>query len=72
MNDDSGTGASRSRPPRSGESETLSGAAVLAIVILLAVVVTAGYLFAMKMIAVSRLDDCILGHRRNCEPPLVP
>ena len=72
MDDDTGTSPSRSRPPRNGESETLSGAAVFAIMAVLAVVVTAGYLFAMKMIAVSRLDDCILAHRRNCEPPLVP
>lgn len=72
MDDDTSTSAPRSRRPRTGDGDTLSDAGVVAVVVVLAVVLAAGYLFAMKMIAVSKLDDCILGHRRNCEPPLAP
>lgn len=76
MNDDTGNRRStRTRPPRESrgsDGETLSGPAVLAVLAVLALVLTGGYFFAMKMIAVSKLDDCILGHRRNCAPPLVP
>lgn len=72
MDDDTSTRPPPTRPPRSGDGETLSDAGFVAVVVVLAVVLVCGYLFAMKMIAVSKLDDCILGHRRNCEPPLAP
>ena len=70
MNDDPGNTASKTPIPRRGDGETLSGAAVIAILAVLALVITGGYFFAMKMVAVSKFEDCILGHRRNCEPPL--
>jgi hypothetical protein len=56
------------RRPRSGEpeSETLSGPAILCILALLALVVTGGYFFLLKMIDVSQQDDCVLANRHNC------
>jgi hypothetical protein len=65
VKDDTG---SRLRPRASseGESETLSGTAILAILVVIALVCTGGYFFLLKMIDVSRQDDCILAHRRNC------
>jgi hypothetical protein len=67
MNNDSG---SRNRPGApskdDGDSETLSGPAILVILALIALVCTGGYFFLLKMIDVSRQDDCILAHRKNC------
>lgn len=58
--------------PRGSGSETLSGPAILAILALLALVVTGGYFFLMKMIDISQQDDCLLAHRRNCAPSEPP
>jgi hypothetical protein len=71
MNDDTGgriRPGARPRSPGTGddESETLSGPAILVILALIALVCTGGYFFLLKMIDVSRQDDCILAHRRNC------
>jgi hypothetical protein len=62
MNDDTGN---RTRSGE-GESETLSGPAIVAILAVLALVLVGGYFFLLKMIDVSRHDDCVLAQRRNC------
>jgi hypothetical protein len=64
MNDDTGN-RTRSGEP---ESETLSGPAILATLAVLALVLVGGYFFLLKMIDVSRQDDCVLAQRRNCAP----
>jgi hypothetical protein len=64
MNDDTGNRARSGKP----ESETLSGPAILAILALLALVLTGGYFFLLKMIDISKQEDCILANRHNCEP----
>jgi hypothetical protein len=64
MKDDTGNRVRSGEP----ESETLSGLAILAILALLALVLTGGYFFLLKMIDISKQEDCILANRHNCEP----
>jgi hypothetical protein len=66
MNDDSGD---QPRPARRLETrgETPpSGLALLAFFAALAVACLGGYLLLMKLIDMSRQEDCLLAHRRNC------
>jgi hypothetical protein len=67
MDNDSGSRIPPGTPSKDdGDSETLSGPAILVILALIALVCTGGYFFLLKMIDVSRQDDCILAHRKNC------
>jgi hypothetical protein len=58
----------QSRQSGNGESETLSGRAILGILALIALVCVGGYFFLLKMIDVSQQEDCFLGQRKNCAP----
>jgi hypothetical protein len=58
----------QSREPGNGDSETLSGRAILAILTLVALTCVGGYFFILKMIDVSQQEDCFLAQRRNCAP----
>ena len=40
--------------------------------VVLALVCIAGYFFLMKLIDISREEDCLLGGRRNCAAITVP
>jgi hypothetical protein len=64
---------SRSGKLRNGDGEqTLSPLAILVVLALIALACVGGYFLLMKLIDVSRQEDCLLGGRRNCAPIEVP
>jgi hypothetical protein len=50
------------------DEQTLSGRELLFVMALIAFAVVGGYFFVLKMIDVSKQDDCVLANRRNCAP----
>jgi len=58
-------------PTKDGE-QTLSPHAILVILTTIALVCVGGYFLLMKLIDVSRQEDCFLAGRRNCDPIEVP
>lgn len=50
------------------EEPPLSGRAILAILTAIALACTGGYFFLLKMVDVSRQEDCVLAQRKNCGP----
>jgi len=74
MNDESGK-RSRSGVPRNnggGDEHAPSSRAVLAFFMVMAVLCVGGYFLLMKLIDMSRQEDCMLAGRRNCAPIEVP
>jgi len=64
---------SRLPKPRNGAGEQpLSPLAILVILVTIGLVCVGGYFLLMKLIDVSRQEDCLLGGRRNCAPTAVP
>jgi hypothetical protein len=68
MNDEDGNGLPSGKPADGDGGQTLSGREILIVLALVALAVVGGYFFLMKMIDVSRQDDCVLAQRRNCAP----
>jgi hypothetical protein len=67
------TNRPRSRKPPNGDSEeTLSPRAVLVVLAAVALACVGGYFLLMKLIDVSRQEDCLLAGRRNCAAIEVP
>jgi hypothetical protein len=67
------TDRSRSAKPRNGgEEQTLSPIAILVILVTIALACVGGYFLLMKLIDVSRQEDCLLAGRRNCAAVEVP
>ena len=74
MNDESG------RPPVSGEPQDSSrdddqGPSAVYILMVLtatALVCVVGYFFLLKLVDMSRQEDCLMSGRRNCAPIEVP
>lgn len=63
----------RSTGSGNGDGEpTLSPHAILVILIVIALVCVGGYFLLMKLIDVSRQEDCLLAGRRNCAQIEVP
>ena len=63
------TNRSRSAKPRNGAGEqTLSPLAILVVLTIIALACVGGYFLLMKLIDVSRQEDCLLAGRRNCAP----
>jgi hypothetical protein len=60
----------RSQTGERGE-QAPSGRAILAFFVVLAIVLVGGYFLLMKLIEISRQEDCMLAGRRNCAAPLV-
>jgi len=71
MNDES---RSSSEGPQggAGDHETLPARFILVILVILALACVAGYFFLLKLIDVSREEDCMLAGRRNCAAITVP
>jgi hypothetical protein len=64
---------SPSREPRNGGGEqTLSPLAVFVVLTIIALACVGGYFLLMKLIDVSRQEDCLLAGGRNCAPIEVP
>jgi hypothetical protein len=59
---------SQSGKPGDDGEQTLSPPAILAILVIIALVCVGGYFLLMKLIDVSRQEDCLLAGRRNCAP----
>jgi len=62
----------RPRSGKPGSEQTLSPLDILAIMVALALVCVGGYFLLMKLIDVSRQEDCLLAGRRNCATIDVP
>jgi hypothetical protein len=69
MNDESDI-RFRSAKPRNSGDPAPSGVAVLAFFVILAVACVGGYFLLLKLIDMSRQEDCMLAGRRNCAPPI--
>jgi hypothetical protein len=64
------SGSAKSR--KGGGGQTLSPRDILVILATIALVCVGGYFLLMKLIDVSRQEDCLLAGRRNCAPIEVP
>jgi hypothetical protein len=64
-------GPDRHHPKGSGSEQAPSGLAILAFFAVLAVLCVGGYFLLLKLIDISRQEDCILAGRRNCAAPIV-
>jgi hypothetical protein len=69
MNDET---ADRSKPRHRDGEETLSAGAIVIILMVIALACVGGYFLLMKLIDISRQEDCLLAGRRNCTPIEVP
>jgi hypothetical protein len=55
-----------------GDPEGTPPRVIMVFAIAIAVILVGGYLLVMKLIAMSRQEDCLLSGRRNCVPIEVP
>jgi hypothetical protein len=58
-------------PPGRRDEPAPSGRAILAFFVVLAVAIVGGYFLLMKLIEISRQEDCMLGGGRSCATPIV-
>jgi len=72
MNDETASRSRSGKPRNGGGEQTLSPLAILVILTVIALACVGGYFLLMKLIDVSRQEDCLLGGRRNCAPIEVP
>ncbi len=68
--DDDSDNRFRGGKPANGGDPAPSGIAVLAFFIVIAVACVGGYFLVMKLIDMSRQEDCMLSGRRNCAAPI--
>jgi len=71
MNDESRSPSDRPQGS-ADDDQTLPARFILVILLILALVCVAGYFFLMKLIDVSREEDCLLAGRRNCAAITLP
>ncbi len=73
-----GENSERQRPRAAGSQQSEGDPhgtpprVIVVFVIVIAVIFVGGYLLLMKLIAMSRQEDCLLSGRRNCVPIEVP
>ena len=60
------------KPDNKDGEQTLSSREILVILTIIALVCVGGYFLLMKLIDVSRQEDCVLANRRNCAGIEVP
>jgi len=72
MNDQIGNRPLSRKPPNGDNEQTLSPRAILLILTAIALACVGGYFLLMKLIDVSRQEDCLLAGRRNCAAIEVP
>jgi hypothetical protein len=46
--------------------------AIVALLIIIGLACVLGYFFLMKLVSISREEDCLLAHRSDCAPIEVP
>ena len=66
MNDEITSRSRSDEPDRKDSDQTLSARDILVILTVIALVCVGGYFLLMKLIDVSRQEDCMLAARRNC------
>jgi len=72
MNDENDIQSRSGKPRNRGRGDPApSDIAVLAFFMIVAVACVGGYFLLMKLIDISRQEDCMLSGRRNCAPPIV-
>jgi hypothetical protein len=70
--DDTKPPATGEQPADTDEYRSLSSGAIAVIFALIALACVGGYFFLMKLIDISRQEDCLLAGRRNCAQITVP
>jgi len=66
MNDEITNRSQSDKPDNKDGGQTLSSRDILVILTIIALVCVGGYFLLMKLIDVSRQEDCMLAARRNC------
>jgi len=56
--------------PAKDDDAAPSGVALAVFFAILGLACVGGYFLVMKLIDISRQEDCMLGGRRNCVPPI--
>jgi hypothetical protein len=72
MNDKSGNPSRSGKPRNGGDEQTLSPRAIFVVLAMIAIACVGGYFLLMKLVDVSKQEDCLLAGRRNCAPIEVP
>jgi hypothetical protein len=72
MNDETANRSRSGKPRNGGGGQTLSPRDILVILTIIALACVGGYFVLIKLIDVSRQEDCLLAGRRNCAPIEVP
>lgn len=72
MNDESGHQSPPGKPQPGGDDQTMSPRAILVVLTMIAIACVGGYFLLMKLVDVSKQEDCLLAGRRNCAPIEVP
>jgi len=72
MNDEIGHRSRSGKPRNGGDEQTMSPGAIFVVLAMIALACVGGYFLLMKLIDVSRQEDCLLAGRRNCAPIEVP
>ena len=72
MNDEIGNRSRSGKPHNENGEQTLSPLAILVVLALIALACAGGYFLLMKLIDISRQEDCLLAGRRNCAQIEVP
>jgi hypothetical protein len=72
MNDETGNRSRAGKPGNADSEQTLSTRDILVILAIVALVCVGGYFLLMKLIDVSREEDCLLAGRRNCARIEIP
>ena len=72
MNDKPGDRSPSGKPQHGGDEQTLSPRAIFVVLAMIAIACVGGYFLLMKLVDVSKQEDCLLAGRRNCAPVEVP
>jgi hypothetical protein len=72
MDDETGNRSRSGKPRNGGGEQAPSPRAIVAFLAIIALVCVGGYFLLIKLIDVSRQEDCLLAGRRNCAPIVVP
>jgi hypothetical protein len=72
MNDEAGNRSRSGKPRNGGGEQTLSPLAIFVVLTIIALACVGGYFLLMKLVDVSRQEDCLLAGRRNCASIAVP
>ena len=72
MDDETGNRSRSGKPRNGGGEQAPSPRVIVAFLAIIALVCVGGYFLLIKLIDVSRQEDCLLAGRRNCAPIVVP